>query len=182
MNQENIANKNLFPRSLLKTILLPILNYIRYSQMVPMILLYAGLIAMIYVTIQDVFLSKFLLKELFEPGQNKIITIGNKEILKIYAWLSLIVFVIMSFLNYILKFKVTLTFWKKMKTALVIALIGYGFIFVLLPKMKFSEGTTLTDMYLVELVFFIVTILASIYYFLISSLMNKIINYLNKDS
>lgn len=188
MPEENIKPTENSP-SLLSNVamilLSEFLNYIKFSQMTWMILLYAALIVIILAGLQDVYSGGDLLGKI--PGINKIsslnsrLIIGQREILKIYGWLSLFVFGIGRLSNYIFNIKILWNFKKKVLLAVSTAVIGYGFVFIfILPKIKLAPDTRLSAMYLMCFLFLILTILASIYSFIVSHLVNKAMTFLSR--
>ena len=184
--KSRIMDRNFTLKHFIQTFLVEGLNYLKYSFILPAIILYAFLFFAIIIGIQELFLSgswESILNKIpwiniasIEP--NKTIDIGIKEIIGAYGWLTIISYIIGSALRRFSKIKINLSYKKKSIIILSTIFIGYAFV---LSSVYFRMKDPLNLwLYFTFFGFAILTIIASVLALNISRIVNKLIFYINK--
>lgn len=182
IKQKEIDLNNISLHPAVKIIFIQLLNYFKFTQIVPMVLLLGGLILTIIFGI--IFLSihstgSFNIPGYFNLG-NFNFQIGDEEIIKYYLLIALALDIVVGLINYLLKKRIVWGFVKKIKIILVINIIGCAFLFIaVFPVLKNIEGMDIVYWYILYTVLFILTIICSLYGLLISKLISLAINKIN---
>ena len=174
----------------LGTIMKIILNYLRYSQMVWMIIFWAMFLFVFFLCMIFVVISSR--PELLTNALNYIIRIfniqelhvdkvfGKEEILWAYGILSMVVYAIVSLMQLIFKIKFTLNI--KQKILYLVGIIG-GMTVIMVMAISlayfFSRDNIYLGYYALILFFAICTLATSIYYLLVSQVINFIIKVID---
>ncbi len=187
MLKQNDKSTSIF----LGTIIKVVLNYLRYSQMVWMIVFWAMFLFVFFLTMIFVVISSR--PELLTNALNYLIRLfnirdlhvdtvwGKEEILWAYGILSMVVYAIVALFKLIFNLKFTLNL--KQKIVLFVGLIGCmtGLMFVFISLAYFFSHDSIYLGYYGLIVFFaICTLGTSLYYLLVSWVIDfviKIIDY-----
>jgi len=164
-----------------KVILIQFLNYLKFSQMVPMIILYAGLIGFLVMLF-----FMFIYIPLFNPSSTSLpanigpafeIKIGNSQIIKICGWLSLVVYLIGTLIDRKINLNINWTLGKKLKILFMCLTSGYlllFLLFILASKIRLFEQALGWEFYFAMVVLYLFTLLATGYGLLVSRIINLI--------
>lgn len=167
-----------------------ILNYLRYSQMVPMIICWAMFLFVFFLSLIFVVISSR--PEMLTDSINYIIRIfniqelhinrvfGTDDILWAYGIISMVVYALVSLIQLI--FHVKFSFNFKQKLIYLLGLTG-GMSILMFICISFAYFVSQDQIYAGYFIFipilFIATIVASIYYLLVSQAMNYIIKVID---
>jgi hypothetical protein len=172
--EETSANKSYFSDVLWRgfvIFLIQILNYIKYSLMLPFFGSYLMLILSMILVIQKLFSATILSNIIFSFAN----FYQGKSLSQIFAWFSLVAYIVGTSLEYLFKIKIKLSLNKKnliifsIITILGIMSLSYLFTFYLT-----------TGQSILYIIFFIVFFGASLPLYLVSGVFIIIINDLQK--
>jgi len=170
-----------------------ILNYFKYSQMVPMIVCWTLFLALFHITI--IFFIGAAMPQLIPNFINYLIqtfniqelhinkNLGTSDFLWVYGIISLIFYLIATLLKYTLKIQFNFSFKQKI-TYLLISISSIAILMVIFTSVAFfiSNDKNYLGYYWIILFFSIGTIATSLYYVLISFIFSSIIKFLNSIS
>jgi len=167
---------------LIKIFIIHALNYFRYTQIIPVIMIWTLVVGLVFTTIINLFIQYD--QNLLTDFINSVIKffnirefnyetrLGQNEIIGIYFFTALIIQIIVSLFKAIFKIKFTFTFYKKVKYSFIISIVGYIFILIFfIPSIQNIIPTFIA---------WLLTMVVSIYYFAVSSLIDKLIKLINE--
>lgn len=173
---------------IVKISLIQIISYFKFTQITPVVIMYGGMIGLFLALGQETFGPNFtklplvLISLVLNLDPAKPATLGVPELIKLFLFCSLVLFLLTSFLNLIFKIKFKIAFKNKIIAVTIIPVICYGlfFIYILLfPKVP-VEGD-LVKWIFICIFLSLITVVTGIYAVIISAASNSIVDVISQD-
>lgn len=199
MNQDDDENQEMIqvpewtksvssPGGILRVIIVQVISYIKFTQITPAILMYAGMFGALTIFGQETIGSRItvpplvLFSFLLGLDPTKPHSFGIPEVVRLYLIISFILYIFMSILRFFVNFELNISIRRKIIIATIIPIIFY---FLFFTWILFASRNTLSKEHgvwiLTCVLLSLFTIAAGIYAILVSKVSDFIIGVLNGD-